>query len=393
MDFTNSLSCPEASGLCPNCPEQLPLFAIGVTGLMKEKHSVSSYFAKVLLYSFREKPLGIQRLLETAGIAAGSLDELPERISAKDFSALWLVVVQARRDEFFGLDSHGMPLGSFALICRGLIQAPSVEKALSQSLEYFKLFLRDVECKVELREKQRVVVVRYTGGDEYLRAVVTETFLVLIVGLMCWLAGRRIHMTRVQFDYPLPGHGDEQLLWGSGVIFNAGSTEIELDPEGLRLPISPDRQSLYAFLRNAPQSVFIRFRNREGYSARVHQRLKSCRYDLWPTLEQLATEFALSLSSLRRALTREGASYQQIKDDMRRSIAFERLRDTSMSIADIAQEVGFREPSAFHRAFKQWTGVSPGAFRQSALAVAPVPALTSDPLAIFARAPEKANRP
>ncbi|WP_297836688.1 AraC family transcriptional regulator [Pseudomonas sp.] len=331
---------------------------------MKEKHSVSSYFAKVLLYSFGEQPLSIQRLLGEAGIIAGTLNELPVRVSAKEFSALWLAVVQARRDEFFGLDSHGMPLGSFALICRGLIQAPSVEKALSQSLAYFQLFLRDVEGEVVIRDKRRTVVLRYTGANEYLRAVVTETFLVLIVGLMCWLAGRRIHMTRVRFDFPPPGHGDEQLLWGSDVVFNASSTEIELDPECLRLPISPDRASLYTFLRNAPQSVFIRFRNREGYSARVHQRLQSCSYDLWPTLEQLAVEFALSLSSLRRALTREGFSYQQIKDDMRRSIAFERLRDTSMSIADIAQEVGFREPSAFHRAFKQWTGLSPGAFRQ-----------------------------
>jgi AraC-like DNA-binding protein len=92
--------------------------------------------------------------------------------------------------------------------------------------------------------------------------------------------------------------------------------------------------------------------------------LKSCGYDHWPTLEQLAAEFAISLSSLRRALEREGFTYQQIKDEMRRSIAFERLRTTSMSIAEIAHEAGFREPSAFHRAFKQWTGESPGVFRR-----------------------------
>jgi AraC-like DNA-binding protein len=148
------------------------------------------------------------------------------------------------------------------------------------------------------------------------------------------------------------------------VRFEAGTTEIEFEPESLKLPVIQDRQSLYSFLRTAPQSVFIRFRNREGYSARTHQRLTSCDFDQWPTLEQLAQEFATSHSSLRRALAREGFTYQQIKDDVRRTLAFERLRSTSMSIADIAQEVGFRETSAFHRAFKQWTGESPGVFRQ-----------------------------
>jgi len=330
---------------------------------MKEKHSVSSYFAKALLYQFSERPLDVARLLEQAGFVARSLDELPERVSATNFAALWLGVVRELEDEFFGFDSHGMPLGSFALICRGLIQAPTVEKALSQSLDYFKLFLRDVECEVQARGKRRVVVMRCTRKDEYLRAIVIETFMILIVGLMCWLAGRRMPVTRVQFEHARPDHGDEHLLWGAYVEFGASITEIELDPECLKLPVIQDRQSLYTFLRNAPQSVFIRFRNREGYSARVHQRLKSSGYDQWPTLEQLSAEFAINLSSLRRALLREGFTYQQIKDEMRRSIAFERLRTTSMSIADIAQEVGFREPSAFHRAFKQWTGESPGVFR------------------------------
>ncbi|MDB5984261.1 MAG: Transcriptional regulator, AraC family [Pseudomonas sp.] len=331
---------------------------------MKEKHSVSAYFARALLYRFSDRPAEVARLLEQAGIAARSLDALPERLSAPHFSALWMTVVRERQDEFFGFDSHGMPIGSFALICRGLIQAPSVDKALSQALDYFELFLRDMDCQVESRGKRKVAVIRCSVEEPRLRAIAVETFMMLIVGLLCWLAGRRIPIGRVQFEHPAPGHGDEQVLWGADVTFDAGTTEIEFEAQSLKLPVIQDRQSLYSFLRTAPQSVFIRFRNREGYSARTHQRLKSCGYDHWPTLEQLADEFATSLSSLRRALAREGFTYQQIKDDVRRTIAFERLRTTSMSIADIAQEVGFREPSAFHRAFKQWTGESPGVFRQ-----------------------------
>ncbi len=302
---------------------------------MKEKHSVSSYFVKALLARFLDQPQRVAELLQGAGFSERSLDELGERVAPRPLAQLWLAVTRELGDEFFGFDSHGMPVGSFALICRGLIQAPTVGKALGLSLEYFALFLRDVHAQVQVRGKRVAVVMSTDTRDPYLQAVVTETYLILIVGLMCWL----------------------------DVEFDAAVTEIELEREYLRLPVLADRKSLYAFLRDAPQSVFIRFRNREGFSARVHQRLRSCGYDHWPTLEQLADEFDIHLASLRRALQREGFSYQEIKDEVRRTIAFERLRSTRMSIAEIAQEVGFREPSAFHRAFKQWTGESPGSFR------------------------------
>ncbi|MNT52444.1 DNA-binding transcriptional regulator AraC [compost metagenome] len=44
-------------------------------------------------------------------------------------------------------------------------------------------------------------------------------------------------------------------------------------------------------------------------------------------------------------------------------MAFEQLRQSDASISDIAEQLGFQEPSAFHRAFKKWTGESPGRYR------------------------------
>lgn len=331
---------------------------------MREKHSISSYFVKALLMRFHDQPERMARLLMESGFTVQTPEALDDRVSPTLLAHLWLAVIRELDDEFFGFDSHGMPVGSFALICRGLIQAPTVGKALQLSLKYFELFLRDIRCEVHVRGKRVVVVMHCRSGDEYLKAVVTETFLLMIVGLLCWLAGRRIPIGRAQFAYRRPPHGDTNLLWGANVDFNAVATEIEFDSEYLALPVVQDRKALYTFLRNAPQSVFIRFRNREGFSARIHQRLKECGYDDWPTLEQVANEFDVNLASLRRGLRREGFSYQEIKDEVRRVVAFELLRTTSLSIADIAYKVGFREPSAFHRAFKQWTGESPGSFRQ-----------------------------
>ena len=71
----------------------------------------------------------------------------------------------------------------------------------------------------------------------------------------------------------------------------------------------------------------------------------------------------MTAATLRRRLEAEGTSYQDVKDQLRRDLAIDRLCNSTMSVADIAALVGFRETSAFHRAFKKWNGVQPGEYR------------------------------
>ena len=75
-----------------------------------------------------------------------------------------------------------------------------------------------------------------------------------------------------------------------------------------------------------------------------------------------------SPATLRRRLSEEGESYQSILDELRRDLAIALLGETSLSVAAIAIELGFAESSAFHRAFKKWTGASPGEYRRGAAA-------------------------
>ena len=70
-------------------------------------------------------------------------------------------------------------------------------------------------------------------------------------------------------------------------------------------------------------------------------------------------------ATVRRRLQEEGASYQSIKDQLRRDLAISYLSHSTRSVMDIALELGFSERSAFHRAFRKWTGASPGEFRRT----------------------------
>jgi AraC-like DNA-binding protein len=79
--------------------------------------------------------------------------------------------------------------------------------------------------------------------------------------------------------------------------------------------------------------------------------------------EEVAARLAVSTPTLRRRLAAEGTSFQQIRDQLRRDVAIAALAAGAVSIEDLARQLGFSEPSAFHRAFRRWTGSAPRSYQ------------------------------
>ena len=80
----------------------------------------------------------------------------------------------------------------------------------------------------------------------------------------------------------------------------------------------------------------------------------------------MALRLKVSVRTLHRSLAAEGTSYRRLLDQLRLDIAERHLMDDRMSVAEVAFLVGFSELSAFHRAFKRWTGRTPVTFRAGA---------------------------
>lgn len=84
-----------------------------------------------------------------------------------------------------------------------------------------------------------------------------------------------------------------------------------------------------------------------------------------PILIATARRLHLSPRSLKRKLAAEGASYKQLVEQHCQQLARQWLRGGTLSVAEIATRLGYSDPANFSRAFRQWTGRSPSAFRQA----------------------------
>jgi AraC-like DNA-binding protein len=126
-----------------------------------------------------------------------------------------------------------------------------------------------------------------------------------------------------------------------------------------------DEHTLKEFLRTAPENILVKYKKSKSLTARIRRRLRQLLPGDLPECEVIAEELHLTSATLRRRLADEGESYQSIKDHLRRDLAIGYLSHSERSVLDIALELGFAERSAFHRAFRKWTGTSPGEFRRS----------------------------
>jgi len=83
-----------------------------------------------------------------------------------------------------------------------------------------------------------------------------------------------------------------------------------------------------------------------------------------PTADMLARQFSISLATLKRRLEAEGTALSTLKAGARRDLAQRLLADPRLSIAEVGRRTRFSDAGAFRRAFRQWTGGSPSAWRQ-----------------------------
>ncbi|MES2264870.1 MAG: AraC family transcriptional regulator [Pseudomonadota bacterium] len=329
-----------------------------------EKGSISIYFVHSALEPVLERGIDAADVLREAGLSPALLASPQARVTAHSFSTLWLGVARLLDDELFGQDSRRMKVGSFAMLCQTLVHCPTLGEALPCMTRFFNLLLDDFQCSVDSDERHARLVIRDRRAGPP-RIFGYETLLMLQHGVACWLAGRRISVLSAAFAYPEPSRSAEyQRMYSEQLSFDREATSLTFDRACLDLPVVQNSATLRDFVRGAPANIVLKYKNSGGLAAQIRRRLRAAARTEWPDFDTLAHSLNKTPSTLRRRLEDEGQSFQAIKDQLRRDIAIDYLCHSRKSVTDIAAELGFAEASAFHRAFKKWTGAGPGEYRQ-----------------------------
>jgi AraC-like DNA-binding protein len=334
--------------------------------------TVAVGFVTGLLSGLAERGLDRDGPLREAGIEPGQLADPAARVPLPAYAALYDAVIRAHGDEGFALFAAPLRPGTFEFLCRGAVGAATLGESLDRVARFLALVVPELRVRLERQGGTARLVIEETRplrprASHPCRVFAFEWLLRLIHAVACWLAGRGLALDSVRFPYPRPPHAaDYDLIYTAQSAFGAPRLEAELDAALLELPVRRDEADLAAFLEGAPGKITMLYR-RDRELARNLRALLAAALPRAMGLEEAARELHLSARTLHRRLQDEGASFRAIKDALRRDLALARLARPGGSVARVAAELGYSEPSAFFRAFQGWTGEAPSAWRRRVL--------------------------
>ncbi|MGH8778361.1 AraC family transcriptional regulator [Paraburkholderia sp.] len=329
-----------------------------------DRGTISISLVEETLALAHARGLDVAPLVDAAGIARQMLASSKGRVSQAQYGALWRGIARALDDEFFGQDSHPMRSGSFIAMTQAALTARDGAHALARAVGFMRLILDDLHAEIDADATRVRLVFMHRARTPLPTMFAYATYFILVYGLVCWLVGRRIPLQRARFRCAMPPAAHEyQLMFCDDMAFDQDASYVDLAPDFMALPVVQTTRSIKPFLRDAPGSFVVKYRNPGSLAARVRKALRLLPAAAWPASDDMAARLNVAEATMRRHLKQEGHTYQSIKDDLRRDVAIAELQDTDRTIADIALAVGFAEPSAFHRAFRKWTGMRPGDYR------------------------------
>ncbi|MFI1255995.1 AraC family transcriptional regulator [Streptomyces netropsis] len=333
------------------------------------RRTITVHHVRAALGGARRLGIDTVPLLQTARIPPLLLADDRARVTPEQFTSLVKALHRATRDEFLGLGPTPSRNGTFAMMCSACLGCRDLGAALERGVRFYGLFPGGPDLALERRGAEAVFTVRNDLRGYAEGRFLAECLVIVWHRLASWLIGRRIALRWAEFAFPAPPYaGEYGLLFGCPVRFGARRTGAGFDAHWLAAPVVRDEADLAELLRRAPADLL----SRREYGTTVAEQVRRAfvttlregrRPARLPEVAQVAARLAMSPATLRRRLQEEGTSYRLLRDGVLRDAAISGLAAGREPIAELAARLGFSEDTAFHRAFRRWTGTTPGTYR------------------------------
>jgi AraC-like DNA-binding protein len=323
-------------------------------------------FARAMVAAYRRAGRDPAGALKQAQITPAQLARADARMTARQMELLSAAAMQELDDEALGAFERRLPWGSYGMLARASLSAPTLGVALKRWCRHHGLLTECLRLGVSTSGAQASVRL------EELRPLTPEVRELMIAfilrnihGLACWCIDSRIPLQGTELPFAAPPHADAYRHMFPGPIrFGAPYGELRFDAAYLALPLRRDEKAMTAMLQRALPVPVLPYRKDRLLVQQVRQAL-AAHPELAHNADGIAQLLHVSARTLHRQLKEEGASLQQLKDEVRCERAKDLLWRTARPVKQVAAAVGFSNEKSFTRAFRAWTGRSPGEFRQA----------------------------
>ncbi|SEJ12317.1 AraC-type DNA-binding protein [Dyadobacter sp. SG02] len=318
-----------------------------------------------------QRDLPLEKLCSLSGIdlealtSAGSLE-----ISRKQFNDLWLNACHLSHDPLFGLHlGESLQLAALGIVGEIIKSSTTVGQGVEHAVALTPLITDLFRMTVE-RDAHTFTLRLYP--DEQHRAAspfafgqMVSFFLVFAVHELDGLLLARIRPERVTMPFADDAASELERVLRRAPTRSDDEYAITFDLKYWDMPILTANYALQESLLEKVNTTTSGKGKSDSWQDKVQQYLLTNAYLGIVSLEEMAANFNVSPRSLQRKLKDEQVTYQELADDVRKSLALHYLETGGYYVKEISYMLGYNELSAFSRAFKRWTGTTPAGYQRS----------------------------
>jgi AraC-like DNA-binding protein len=329
---------------------------------------VSVVIVRGILAELRQRGVSADELFGGTSLSEDYLADMRAMVHIDEFEHLVTRAMLLSKNPGLGL-SVGMnaPETMFQILAHLALAVPTLRAAYGLIERYSSLLVDDLRLALTQIGDRAEFKFGFHGaiGED------TARFGVECLAAVCLRIGYR-HFApdakplAMRFRHAEPAYSERyRAAFGCEVLFEQADNAIVSDAELLDLKQRHADLAMERVLRDAAERMLDEMKNQVGYAQRLKALLRHepdlCNLDV----QRLARELGVTHRVLRRRLAAENTSLSKLVEETRLDIARAELRKPHGTIKEAAARLGYSEASAFHRAFKRWTGLTPSEYQDA----------------------------
>lgn len=322
-------------------------------------------FIRAIVAAYEHYDRDPRAALEAAQITPSLLLQADARVTAEQMERMSELAMRELDDEAPGWFSRPLPWGTYGMLCRASLPSSNLGVALRRWCRHFGLLTREIRLELSRDAQAACITVHEAADLGVQRELCLVTTLRNIHAFACWVIDSRIPLIRAFFPIASPDHAKAyEYMFRSPIDFDAAHAGFTFDADYLKLPVRRDDADLRNMLQRPLPLVVLQYQRDRLVAKRVREILRGHDPQRW-NADEMADMLHVSTRSLFRHLTEEGVTLQKLKDEVRKEIAIHQLVRTRKTFKQVAAITGFGSEASFNRAFRNWTGQTPGEYRAS----------------------------
>jgi len=268
-------------------------------------------------------------------------------------------------DPCFGLHmGEYAEAGSWSILGYVMMNCKTLAEASEKAGRYSRIIGNMIETRTEIGLGKVKVIFDTPPHVPAQSRHCYESTLASSVRMMRILTGRELSPLEVTFVYPEPRQRDEyERVFRCPVHFGRNQTSMSFAWDLGRVPIPLANPALLARFEQFAQDAMVAIDRQNEHTRAVTRIILSQLDDDRLSIDKVAKVMAVSVRTLQNRLADEGVVFSDLHREIRHRLARQYLCD-QYTVEQITYLLGFSEPSAFSKAFKKWSGMTPREYRE-----------------------------